>query len=141
MPITTAAKMERFLQQRVSLLEHLDSEAIAEFSRAWLSAFALNTKKERSQRGYRGFKWECFLGSGHKARVEGAVAMTRYYNQWQAPFVAFNEAGTWGFKCTSDAYPDLTDLHDDIYVTHHNMKWTMAFTHEQPDIGPFFCKS
>ena len=52
--------------------------------------------------------------------------------------MVFDEEGTWSYRCTSETYPDFTALGADIYVAHHNMKWTMAFTHEQPHDGPFF---
>ncbi|MFW5761507.1 MAG: DUF4275 family protein [Cyclobacteriaceae bacterium] len=32
----------------------------------------------------------------------------------------------------------MTECSDDIYICHHNMKWTYVITHESPDLGPYF---
>ncbi|KIC47145.1 hypothetical protein RA28_05510 [Ruegeria sp. ANG-S4] len=63
--------------------------------------------------------------------------MIGYQKQWPAPYVVFNENNDWAYSCTFDRYPDFTSFQADIYVAHHNMKWTMVFTHEQPDLGPY----
>ena len=75
------------------------------------------------------------LGACHPAS-----AWQAYQSQWPAPYVVFDEEGTWSLGCASQTYPDFSLLGADIYVSHHNMKWTMAFTHEQPHDGPFFAE-
>jgi len=34
--------------------------------------------------------------------------------------------------------PDLTFLRTDLYVFPESMEWSMAFTHEQPEVGSLF---
>ena len=92
--------------------------------------------RKRPVFGYNRFRWHGF-SYGLQTAVTGADALSDYRRQWQAPYVIFDEEGTWAYSCTSEKYPDLTSLRADIYVAHHNMKWTMIFTHEQPDIGPY----
>ena len=73
-------------------------------------------------------KWHGF-SSGYEAAIEGDKALTRYTSNWMANYFIFDEEETWCFQCSSDSYPDLTSLSADIYISHHNMKWTMVFTH------------
>jgi len=86
---------------------------------------------------YHGFRWHGF--SYHlQPCLEGEPALNKYLNQWPAPFYVFDESLGFCALCSAESYPDLSNLHGDIYVAHKNMKWTMAFTHEYPHIGPFF---
>ena len=43
-----------------------------------------------------------------------------------------------GLVCDAIPSPDLTGLHSDFFVFPPNLLWTMSFTHEQPDLGPYF---
>lgn len=103
----------------------------------WLSTFAARVKKDTGVWVHNRFRWHGF-SYGFQNAIEGEDAMVGYQDQWPAPYVVFDEDDSWAYACTSAEYPDLTSLRSDIYVAHHGMKWTMAFTHEQPDIGPFW---
>ena len=103
----------------------------------WLHAFAKNVKAETGVWVHNRFRWHGF-SYGLQTALEGAAALNSYQTQWRAPYVLFDEEDHWAYACTSQAYPDFTRFHEDIYVAHHNMKWTMVFTHESPDIGPYF---
>lgn len=105
--------------------------------RLWLDTFAQNVKRSTGSWVHNGFKWHGFSYELEAADT-GPAALKKYQNQWSAPFVVFDEKVTWAYTCQSEGYPDFTPLGDDIYVAHHNMKWTMVFTHEQPDLGPYF---
>lgn len=104
---------------------------------AWHLAFSSEVKRRTGSWIHERFRWHTFSYDFHRS-VSGDPAIRKYQSQWNAEFVVFDETGTWCLSCTADKYPDLTPLQNDLYVSHHNMKWTMAFTHEQPDIGPFF---
>ncbi|HYG38626.1 MAG TPA: DUF4275 family protein [Cytophagales bacterium] len=86
------------------------------------------------------YKWHIF--SYHKDKgIEGENAVEEYKNQFPTDLYIFNERLEYGLKCIkADRIPEITmdDFTDDIYVSHHNMKWTFVLTHEIPDIGPFF---
>ncbi|MFK7743342.1 MAG: DUF4275 family protein [Planctomycetota bacterium] len=43
-----------------------------------------------------------------------------------------------GVRCSGEGVPDLTDYCDDLYVFPESLAWSMVFTHEQPDFGPYF---
>ncbi|WP_299193935.1 DUF4275 family protein [uncultured Litoreibacter sp.] len=102
----------------------------------WLNCYAARVKKETGAWIHNRFRWHGF-SYGLQAAVAGLDATIAYQALWPAPYFVFEEENTWAYACTSDRYPDLTSLQADIYVAHHNMNWTMVFTHEQPEIGPY----
>jgi len=103
----------------------------------WMAAFAYQGTAECHVSSYRIYRWHAFSYRKQPC-LEGAQALEEYLAQWQAQFYVFNEALSFCALGESETYPDLSGLHEDLYVTHHNMKWTMVFTHEQPHTGPFF---
>ncbi len=105
----------------------------------WHRTFAGNVKKSTGSWIHNRFRWHGFSYGYQNARA-GDEAFNAYKNQWPAPYVVFDEDINWSYSCVSGSYPDFTSFSADIYVAHHNMKWTMVFTHEQPDIGPFFAE-
>ena len=115
----------------------VQSDESEQLKKLWLFAYAARVKNETGLWIHNRFRWNGF-SYGHQTAVSGSDALIAYQSQWQAPYVIFDEEDTWAYLCTSEKYPDLTSFRADIYVAHHNMKWTMVFTHEQPDIGPYF---
>ena len=128
-----------------SLLDHgvdaanLSEEATEHFNAAWLKTFASLVKKEHGVSIYRDYRWH-----GYSYRIEpcmsGKEALEKYRNQRNAPFYVFSESLSYCALCEAEMYPDLSGLRRDVYVAHHKLEWTMAFTHEQPQIGPFFAE-
>jgi len=119
--------------------EKLNSAECEVIVERWLSVFSSNVKKKTGAWIYKGLKWHCFSWGFEDAK-NGTIALQAYQSQWPTPYVIFDDGGNWCYRCESQDYPDLTVLGSDIYVAHQNMKWTIAFTHEQPQIGPFFCE-
>ena len=115
-------------------LSSVDAQRVEE---RWLQAFAARVKKEKGTPIYMGFKWHGFSYGIEPAKT-GEVALRAYQSQWAAPFYVFDEKLDSCLKCEGQPFPNLSELRADLYVVHHNMKWTMVFTHEQPDLGPFF---
>ena len=133
----TIEEIEIWLAARSVDFSRADSATLDETLKAWNKAFASQVKAKTGNWVHEQFRWHCFSYGFHDAD-EGAAALGKYVQQWNADFLVFDESAAWCLSCTADHYPDVTPLRHDIYVSHHNMKWTMAFTHEQPDIGPFF---
>lgn len=134
-----AKHIEAFLDgQGVDFAPHSPEEKSGVHKR-WLEAYAAKVKRATGSWIYNGFRWHGFSWD-HEAALEGDSALKTYLAQWSAPYVIFDEEGNWSYGCRSERYPDFTHFGADIYVAHHNMKWTMAFTHEQPHIGPFFAE-
>ena len=117
-----------------SLLEDTKAKMIV---KKWDRVFAQKVKDTTGNWVHERYRWHAF-SYDFAASKSGPSALSEYFGQWPAPFVLFNENLKWCYQCKADMYPDLTALCLDIYVSHHNMKWTMVFTHEQPHIGPFF---
>jgi hypothetical protein len=105
----------------------------------WLQHFARNVKKEKGVWIWNDYRWHGFSFELEPC-VAGLDALAKYQSQYPARFFVFDEDGEWCYVCERGRYPDLSVCEDDMYVSHHNMKWTMAFTHEQPGIGPFFAE-
>ena len=130
-------QIEEFFQKHsVEFAAHTPDER-KDVEQRWLKAYAQRVKTATGSWIHNRFKWHGFSW-GYETAIEGAPALREYQSQWLAPYVVFDEDGIWSYRCTSDTYPDFTELGADIYVAHHNMKWTMVFTHEQPHDGPFF---
>lgn len=130
-------QIEEFLAGQEVAFAPLTPQEHHDIEKRWLAAFASKVKKETGVWVFEKYRWHGF-NLGLQPSVKGEDALKAYLSQWPAPYVIFDERGDWTYACTSSAYPDFAPLGGDIYVAHHNMKWTMAFTHEQPEIGPFF---
>lgn len=134
--ISKKSQIEHFLiSQSVDFvpLSPVESEQV---KTDWLATYALRVKKNTGAWIHNGFRWHGF-SYGLQSAITGSDAVVGYQKQWPASYVVFNENNDWAYSCTSDRYPDFTSFQADIYVAHHNMKWTMVFTHEQPDLGPY----
>jgi len=127
------------------LLDHgvdavnLSKEATEQFSMAWLKTFASLVKKKHGAYVYLGYRWHAYSYRIQPC-ISGEEAIETYKHQPNSPFYVFNESLSYCALCNAEEHPDLTSLRRDVYVAHHKLKWTMAFTHEQPQIGPFFAQ-
>ena len=130
-------KIEEFLVSQRVEFDPIELADAKEVEKRWLHAFAQNVKKETGSWIFNKFKWHGFRCK-YESALEGKNALRRYHEQWPAPYYLFDEGGNWCYQCQSDKYTDFTGLRDDIYVAHHNLKWTMVFTHEQAHDGPYF---
>ncbi len=122
------------LLQRDVVCTPLDTTAARAFAQRWSSTFAPSPPPQPCP-----YRWHTFSFQLYQC-LEGAAALSAYLDQWYAPFYMFDEALDFCALCEAQAYPDLSALRRDIYVAHQNLKWTVAFTHEQPHLGPFFAE-
>lgn len=134
------SRIEDYLSWCNVNFDRLDEEMTNKIVRKWDRAFTRNVKRATGLWVYNRFRWHGYSYE-FEPSVWGEEAFDTYSVQWQAAFVLFDEDLECCYRCEANRYPDLTELNWDIYVTHHNMKWTMVFTHEQPEIGPFFAKN
>lgn len=74
-----------------------------------------------------------------KKHLEKDKALNELKSQFPTKTYIFNETLTYLIEC-SDCVPiiELRNFMDDVYICHHNMKWTYVLPHEMPEIGPFF---
>ena len=84
------------------------------------------------------YLWHIF-SYGSTNCIEGEKATKKLENQYVADILIFNEAKDYLIKC-SEGIPiiNIENYTDDVYISHHNMKWTYVIPHEIPYIGPFF---
>ena len=122
------------LLQRSVLFTLLDRSAAHDFAQRWSATFASSPPPKWSP-----YRWHTFHVRLYPC-LQGAIALSAYLSQWQAPFYVFDEALEFCVRCEAQPYPDLSALRRDLYVAHPNLKWTAAFTHEQPHLGPFFAE-
>ena len=122
------------LLQRGVVFTPLDQQAAHAFGQRWAAIFAPAPPPKWSP-----YRWHAFHVRLYPC-LEGGAALSAYLSQWQAPFYVFDEALGFCALCEAQTFPDLSALCRDIYVAHQNFKWMAAFTHEQPQIGPFFAQ-
>jgi len=120
------------------IFQFLTEPELDEVERKWKAKFI----GKRTAPNLDFYKWHIF--SYHKDnRIEGEKAIAEYKHQFPADLYIFNERLQYGLKCLkASTVPDILmdDFTDDIYISHHNMKWTFVLPHEIPHIGPFFSK-
>jgi hypothetical protein len=113
-------------------------DVVREYSRAeaqaladqWLAVYAANGTGPGSRR----YLWHVF-SYGTTPALEGADALARYAQQACAQYVALSNDRKSAFLTTTR--PER-NLYQDWFVFPPNLAWTMAFTHEDGWIGPFF---
>ena len=86
------------------------------------------------------FRWHPF-GLGLLPCLRGPAAMAAYQESPLAPFFIFDDDMIFCAKCHGDHFPDLSVLKEDLYVVEGCLRWTMAFSHDQPKRGPYFAKN
>ncbi len=86
-----------------------------------------------------GYHWHAFSYGIVKSQA-GKSAFDQYFSMSPVPVLVIPESWKYGagVLCHGSKLPDLTDLGDDTYVFPESLEWTMAFTHEQPGLGPYF---
>ena len=132
----TNFQIEDFLTEHEVDFRAAPADESEQFKKQWLLTYVPRVKKETGEWIHNRFRWHAF-SYGYQSATTGTEALIAYQRQWQASYVIFDEEDSWTYFCSSKKYPDFSSLRADIYVAHHNMKWTMVFTHEQPDIGPY----
>ena len=102
------------------------------FEKRWIEAFC----KDKQGANLKAYKWHIFSFEKYPA-VSGEAAKEAYV-QHQAPeyIVLSNEDEP---ALATDRRPDTCNL-SDYYVFPPNLAWTMAFTHEDGWLGPYFAK-
>lgn len=84
------------------------------------------------------YLWHIFSFEATKS-VNGEEALQELEKQFVAEMLIFNEPQQYLIKCSGKIPKlEMEDFFDDIYLCHHNMKWTYVIPHEIPEIGPFF---
>lgn len=89
----------------------------------------------------RGHAWHTFSG-GLFPSLRAKRAMAEYHAQDAAGLLVLPEDDHSGaIRYTSSAPVDFSKLYLDLYIAPPSFEWTMVFTHEHPDYGPYFSRA
>jgi len=107
---------------------------VSETVKKWSDKFISNKKAPNLE----SYLWHIFSFNATD-NFEGKLALAELKKQWTADVLIFNESQQYLIKC-SGKIPilEVDGFMDDVYLCHHNMKWTYVITHEDPEIGPYF---
>jgi hypothetical protein len=108
------------------------SDEVSELLALWLDAFGKNRHGVNSNT----YLWHIFSGDRYP-NVSGAEALTQYKQQQAPEYVVLSNDRKVAFA--TDSLPEKCSLHD-YYVFPRNLAWTMAITHEDGWLGPFFAR-
>jgi Domain of unknown function (DUF4275) len=125
-------KSLRPLVQPGRITRHYNEGETASLLAAWLEAFG----KERQGSNTKAFLWHIFSANKYP-NVAGAEALVQYKQQEESQFVVLSNDRKVAFA--TDVRPDECAL-SDFYVFPENLAWTMAFTHEDGWLGPYFAR-
>ncbi|MGB4775530.1 MAG: DUF4275 family protein [Daejeonella sp.] len=127
------------LDEQEILYEFLTERELKELETKWKKKFIEEKKKPHSNQYNTQYKWHIF--SFDTDSIKGKQATNEYKKQHPADIYIFNEELQYGLKCAkAEQLPNILmeGFSDDIYICHHNMKWTYVIPHEAPHIGSFF---
>lgn len=82
------------------------------------------------------YLWHIFSGARYPS-LAGAEARVEYEKQIAAEYVVLSNDRELAFA--TDVLPQSSSL-TDYYVFPANLAWTMAFTHEDGWLGPYFAR-
>lgn len=108
------------------------AEEVTQIVSRWLAVFGQNTVTVRSEQ----FLWHIF-SSGSYPSEEKQAARASYEKQLAHEYVVLSNDRRTAF--TTNQRPESCAW-SDYYVFPPNLAWTMAFTHEEGWLGPYFAR-
>jgi len=114
------------------ILEVLSNADAKVFIQRWLDIYARNRKGCR----IKDYKWHIF-SYGNYPSEKGQEALTAYQKQEASLYYVMDNDGVYVF--TTDQRPEEVEL-SDYFVSPDDLSWTMAFTHEDGWLGPYFAR-
>jgi len=96
----------------------------------WMSIFCKNKQGFNTKQ----FKWHIFSGDGYPS-IEAEEAQKKYDSKKEIEYIVMGNTGELAIHLNKK--PQNYN-HKDCYVFPVNMAWTMAFTHEEGWLGPYF---
>jgi hypothetical protein len=139
MPPATPLEFARENGARVSVL---DLPTRRRFVQAWHETFARAVKTQTGKWVHLGYEWHAFSYEFTRSK-NGVRALALYLAEAASEevYVVPEDEGEDAFVCHANALLDFSDCQTDILVFPAGLDWTVAFTHEQPDLGPYFSRS
>jgi hypothetical protein len=113
-------------------LRHYTLDETTALVTQWLEAFGA----DRHGVNAKTYLWHIFSSSRYPS-LSGSEAMTEYEKQVAVEYVVLSNDRKTAFA--TDTLPQSSSL-TDYYVFPANLAWTMAFTHENGWLGPYFAR-
>ena len=126
------SRTTQLLVEPGAILRHCTEVEAARLTAAWLAAFGVNRQGVNAK----AFLWHIFSG-GRYPSADGDGALGQYRQQLAVEYMVLSNDGKTAF--VTDVRPSRVSL-SDYYVFPMNFAWTMAFTHEDGWLGPYFAK-
>lgn len=116
----------------MEIIETFSEKESREIEARWMNVFCKN-KQSYTTKDYR---WHIFSGGGYPAAEADDAKKMYSEHSAESYCVMYNNGST--IDLVKEKPSDLN--HKDVYVFPKNMSWTMAFTHEEGWLGPYFAK-
>ena len=110
----------------------LSAPEAKELVERWLEVFGKNRQGAHTK----AYLWHVFSFDRYPS-VSKAEALTAYREQKACEFIVLSNDRDEAF--TTDVLPEKCSF-SDFYVFPPNLAWTMAFTHEDGLLGPYFAR-
>lgn len=123
-------KPETTFVQPGRVLRTLPEAEAAALTSAWLQVF----RPHREGTNVKRYLWHVFSTSGYQS-LSGKAALAAYATREAPEYLVLSNDQRFAFA--TDQRPDKIDL-SDCLVFPPNLAWTMAFTHEDGWLGPYF---
>jgi hypothetical protein len=115
-----------------SVVRQFSEPEASQLADKWLAVFG----KDRHGVNTKAYLWHVFSGARYP-NTAGAEALQQYKQQAGAEFVVLSNDRKLAF--VTELLPEFSSL-TDYYVFPQNFAWTMAFTHEDGWLGPYFAR-
>jgi hypothetical protein len=138
MPLTTPFE---FAQENGATVSVLDLRTRQRLVQAWHETFARSVKTQTGRWVHLGYEWHAFSYEFTRSK-NGMRGLALYLVEAASEvYVVPEDEGEDAFVCHAPTPLDFSDCQTDILVFPPGLDWTVAFTHEQPDLGPYFSRS
>ena len=108
------------------------AEETADIDKAWVNLYC----KDKQGANIKDYRWHIFSFERYPS-LSGDEALAQYKKQKACEYIVLSNDGEPAIE--TDTLPYESDLRD-FLVFPRNMAWTMAFTHEDGWLGPYFAK-
>jgi Domain of unknown function (DUF4275) len=136
-----SAKYLAAIESTGGLAEVVPDRARWKLLQDWRQVYAATQHSVTGKWTYRGFGWHAF-SFGYARALHGERADLAY--KALAPphrlIVCPQDAVLTAFQVIGGSLPDFRPTRRDIYVWPDGLGWTMAFTHEDGNSGPYFSR-
>jgi len=113
-----------------SIIKIFTQKETLEIEKKWMKIFCKNKQGFNT----RAYKWHIFSGKGFPS-LEADEAHKEYESKTESEYVVMGNDGE--LSILTKQRPSSCNL-TDYYVFPFNMSWSMAFTHEEGWLGPYF---